>query len=333
VRTSPLRRELRLAALLVALACLPGCSLGNAVRVKAKPPEVNVKKYPLDLAFGKEPPPPAPSRGPVPAPTVPRPPDSGPGEVAFPDYTPPDPTTPPPPPRPACPPVGPNTVALEPITTDVQKPVVPGVYTWQQEGTLDILGIGKIPITGLTTRTVRDVVVDEESTAEYKPFSYQVELSTGARRQVVRLRVVPGDGIFVAGIETTANGEKSSFNPLVPVEIFPLPAVELASVTSAGADPLTGETLVVNATIKEKRRIDGCDEVVDGWYVEDARWTFQRGPASQVQTYSYAVATQHGGLVVADHLRTTESFGAFQATIDVRTAFGSIHPKPEKPTS
>lgn len=318
------RRDRRIPALIAVLAFLPGCSLRDAVDVKPKPAQVNVKGYPLDLAYGKEPPAPR-IRRPAPAVTAPFAPivDLGPIEPPFFDFPTPSNGTPPlPPPRLACPPVGPNTVAVRPITTDVTEPVVAGVYTFQQTGTMELIGLGKFPVAGLTSRTVRNLAVTGAT------FDYDLELTTGVRKQVLSFHVVPGDGIFISGIVTSVNGESSTFRPLLPVEIFPLPTVELATVTSAGLDPLTGESLVVNATVKEKQRIDGCDEVVDGWYVEDATWTFQRGPASQVYTISYAVATQHGGLIVADHLRTTENVGGLQATLDVRSAFGSITPKP-----
>lgn len=321
--------------MLVLVATLSGCGVGDLVTVDAKPQQVNVKGFPLDLAFGKDPVPPAAQRRPTGSTDPVRPPSTG-GlfdEVVEP-YDPrgePSPQ-PPPPARPECPPVGPNTVALRPITTDVAAPVDPGVYTFQQRGVVDVVGLGKLPLNGLTARTVRNLVVDPPDTEGRRAFSYDLELTTGVRRQVQGIRVVPGDGIFLTGIATTANGETSTFSPVLPVEIFPLPASELAQVNSAGLDPLTGETLVVNASVKQKVRVDGCDEVVDGWLVE-ATWTFQRGPASQVYDIDYVVATQHGGLVVADRLKTTESFGAFQATIDVDSAFGSITPRPEKRTT
>ena len=204
------------------------------------------------------------------------------------------------------------------------------MYSFQQKGSIEIVGLGAFPLSGLTPRTVRNLAVQNAGAAESSSFDYDLELTTGVRKQVQSLRVIPGDGIFLTGIETSANGGSSSFRPVVLVEIFPLPVSELAHVTSGGVDPLTGETLLVSATVKEKVRVDGCDEVVDGWLVE-ATWTFQRGAGSQVYDITYVVATQHGGLIIADHLQTTDSFGAFQARIDVQTAFGHITPRPEKP--
>lgn len=317
--------RLRLVALvLVAAVTGSGCAVVREAVVLDKPkPKVVLKGYELDLAYGDPPP-----QEVVAAPVVAlAPPRIGLVDEVFEIQTeiitPPRRFSNPPTEAPeACPAPEPNTVAERAITADINSVVEPGVYLWQQQGTLDIVGIGKIPLVPLTTRIVRNVVTTGNVT------TFDVELFNGVRRQVQSFRVVPSDGLFLTKMVTRAGDQTRTFSPVVPVEVLPLPAVELTAVRGVGLDPLTGETLVVSGTVTRKERVEGCNELVDGWFVEST-WTFQRGSDSQVWDYDYAVATQHGGLIVGDHLKTVERFGAFQATIDLTTQFGSIHPKPE----
>lgn len=317
----------RLGVVLLAATVLgSGCgTVRDIVAVDKPKPKVVLKGYELDLAYGD--PPPEDDAGvlaPLPVPMA----DlvvevfELESEVVFAPSPRRRTTTVSEPPEP-CPAPEPNTVAERPITADVGAIVEPGVYLWQQEGTLDIVGIGKLPLPALTTRIVRNVETEGEVT------TFDLELFNGVRRQVQSFQVVPGDGIFLTGMVTKAGDQTRTFNPLVPVEILPLPVVELTPVRGVGADPLTGESLVVSGTVNRKERVEGCNELVDGWFVEST-WTFQRGADSQVWDYDYIVATQHGGLIVGDHLQTVESFGTFRATIDVTSRFGSIHPKPEQ---
>lgn len=317
----------RLAVVLLAVAlCASGCGTVRDIVVVEKPREkVVLKGYELSLAYG-DPPPEDATLAPVPQPT----PLADLVTVMFDlepevEYIAPRRGSPPPAaPADPCPPPEPNTVAERAITGDIASVVEAGVYLWQQSGQLEIVGIGKVPLPTLTTRIVRNVVTQGGIT------TFDVELFNGLRRQVQSFRVVPNDGLFVTKIVTKVADQTRTFSPIVPVEILPLPVVELTTVRGAGLDPLTGETLVVSGTVTKKDRIEGCKELVDGWLVE-ATWTFQRGADSQVWDYDYTVATQHGGFIVGDHLKTTERFGTLQATVDITSRFGSIHPKPEAP--
>lgn len=317
--------RMRLIGILLAAAVTgSGCGAVRDVVVLEKPkPKVVLKGYELDLAYGDPPPVEAPieAEAALPAPLADLVEDVF--EIETQIISPPRRfSTTPEAPADACPPPEPNTVAERAITADITTAPASGVYLWQQQGTLDIVGLGKIPLVPLTTRIVRNVVTSGGAT------TFDVELFNGVRRQIQSFRVVPTDGLFLTKMVTRAGDQTRTFSPIVPVEILPLPVVELTTVRGVGLDPLTGESLVVSGTVTRKERVEGCNELVDGWFV-DSTWTFQRGPDSQVWEYDYAVATQHGGLIVGDHLKTVERFGAFQATIDLVTQFGSIHPKPE----
>ena len=318
--------DLRLAAALLAVALLTGACGGASefLLLEPEPDRVSIKGYSLDLAYGEDPPPAVEGKPPAPAaPTT----LTELAEQVF-DLPPPPPRRQPgtPPPADPCPSPGPAVFAERAITPDVESVIEPGVYLFQQSGTFEIVGVAKTPIEGLTSRVVRNVSGDPSE------FEFELELATGSRRQVQGYRVVPGDGIFITGIVTVVGDEREEFNPVLPVEVFPLPAGENTTLNSAGLDPLTGRSMVVQGSVTKKQRVLGCDEVVDGWVFEGT-WTFAGANGGQPRVYDldYTVAPQHGGLVVAEHLVTTESYGPFTAAVDVTSTIGSIHPRPEPP--
>ena len=322
------RRRLGAVVLTVALATAGCSSVRDAVVVERPPPRVAMKGYPLDLAYGADPD--APVAMAVPVADLFDTLTGGVFETAFEELVfPTRPAVAPIAPNEPCPEPGPEVVAERPITPDVKTPVDAGAYLFKQEGTLEIAGILKTSIKGLTRRTVRNVRTTTTQTGTQTDFD--VELAIGPLRQTQSLRVVPGDGIFLTGLQTSSTGGSNSFDPVLPVEIFSLPTSESTAFTGAGLDPLTGQTLLVQGTVLRKERIAGCDELVDAWQAETT-WTFVRpGQAPIVWDYDYAVATQHGGFTVSDHLATTEVIAGLTVTIDVTSTFGSITPTPEPP--
>lgn len=318
-------RVVRLVAAAALLAGLPGCSsIKDAVVLDKPPPRVAVKGYQLELAYGKEP---APEVASTPAvrsvvDTFATLLDDSFDDLSF------GPSFPPPrfrslPPAEPCPPPTPSAVAERPITPDVKVSVEPGVYRWQNKGTLEFVGLAKTPLDGLSSRTVRNVTKQGTST------TFEVEAVAGTLRNVFRYRVDPGVGIHLVSLRSISGTASSTFTPALPVKMFTLPAVESTEVADVGVDPLTGTALVVQGRIVRKDRIEGCDELVDGWFV-DATWTFIRpGALPSAWNYDYTVATQHGGLIVADRLQATQTLGPLIVNVDASSAFGSIVPKPE----
>lgn len=304
--------------LIVLCILVQGCGLAGVVVVDKPPPRVSLKGYQLDLAYGAEPIAPPEAGGQTKLSQI--------AQDVF-DLDNDFPTSAPParfgPPADPCPEPGPSVVPEEPITPDVRSKVAPGVYLFKQEGTVEFVGLNiKANIKGFTSRIVRNFKTSGET------FTYDMDTVVGQTRQVWSMQVVPGDGIFLAGIDRMGQGA-IDFHPLLPVEIFPLPAVENTSVTGAGLDPTTGESLVVQGLVKVKQRVSGCDELVDGWFLEGS-WSFQ-GQNPVRYDLSYTVATQHGGLIVGDHVKFTQPGNPVSQAFDITTTFGSITPRPEKP--
>lgn len=309
------------AAIAASMLLLGSCSgLHDLVVVKKPPPRVTVKGYPLDLAFGAEPVAAAQAAQAILEALAPEFAD----EFVFPDFSfgggasaPPDP----------CPEWGQDTI-VEPIALDVTKAMPMGNYRMKQEGTIDIAGLFKAPLSGFSTRTFRNLTYGANGA-----FSFEVEGAVSLRRQIQRFEVRPNDGIYLTYIKTTANNVAREFNPILPVEIFPLPAsANLPIGPSIGIDRVTGEILQVVGTIKGKERFGGCGEAYDAWLAETT-WNFQRpGQSSVPWDYDYAFAPQLGGLMVMDHLAATEFFSTnppLTISTDVTSTMASATPSTE----
>lgn len=297
------------------------CGSVKEVVILDKPaPRVSLKGFALDLAFGKAPVEPLEASGEKPLTEIAE-------EVFFfeDEFITPRPVKPidggPPDP---CPEPGPNVFAREPITIDVKAPVKDGVYLYHQDGTIEFVGLTKTTVKGITSRIISNLVVDADGS-----FTYDYELVVGTQRQTWGIEVIPGQGIYITSMVRRISGGTETFNPIPPVQIMPLPVSENTTVTGAGVDPLSAESMVVQGLVTSKQRILGCDEVADGWYVEGT-WTLRRGTRATPIQVEYAIATQHGGLIIFDRLRFTQTEGPLTVNYDLATAFGKIDPRPPK---
>ena len=109
-------------------------------------------------------------------------------------------------------------------------------------------------------------------------------------------------------------GAKPSFQPTTGVLLLPLPVQSGESYKSVAIDPKTGQTIVHEATVTRRGRIDACGELADGWLV-DAKQTLTAGQGEPPQevSYSYIVGTQFGGALI------NERYSAVAPTGDVYT--------------
>lgn len=299
-------------------------SVKDIVVVEKKPPRVSVKAYPLDLVYG-------PALTPQEAVEATEFALQSAGlefeEITFPEISfnssggaepPPDP----------CPPPSQDAI-VEPIALDVSKALSNGVYPWRQEGTLEVVGLFKVPIKGPTVRTIRNVTVEEDGA-----FSYEYESFVGIRRQILHLRVVPSDGIFLTYLKVVAGAGTHEFRPLLPVEIFPLPSSAGTVIgPSVGVDPVTRELMQVNGNVSKKERYEGCGEAFDAWLAETT-WTFQNPEGTEVPwDFDFAVSPQLGGLIVFEHLKVTEFFSTnppLTIKTDMNSTLSSVTPTPER---
>ena len=183
----------------------------------------------------------------------------------------------------------------------------------------------KQPVEGMTSRRVFGLQMDGERSR------FTVDQTIGRRRAELSYAVTPGESIGLSKLVRHQKGGPVTFEPLTPVTVFPLPVAENMEVTGLGFDPRTQTTMVVQGRVEKKEEVLGCDEVVHGWLVKGT-WTLQSPRETVRYEMEYVVATQHGGLVVRDTFRFSETETDQVPTTygyDITTGFGSIKPKPD----
>jgi hypothetical protein len=146
------------------------------------------------------------------------------------------------------------------------------------------------------------------------------------------------DGIYITNtVMTSPDGSVQQFQPLAPgLRILPLPAAVGATWSSAAVDPLRGTATTLDGAVKEIGRVDACGKLVQGWFSQVKVTTKLVGtPENQrdlVIDVGYIIATQLGGLVVADNSSLTgtdRGATVTQQTNSVINGLGPVRPVPK----
>lgn len=332
----------------LAVVALVALLLGACVQPKE--PKVGITKVEANLVFGvKEPPPPVTPANqnvdePFPSfddrlpeielggPTINLPPVSS-GEVD-------------------CPKAPPSAAAKDAADVNITGAPLVGVAKWIRGGTQKPAGAPEtLPgqkVTGVEKRLVRNykkvndttstfetVQVEDAKTAIISTFQVRTnavnQSTTGGVPVLSGPRAgEPDRGVALVKLERIdAKGEiLSSFAPTTGVLYLPLPVASGEQYQSVGVDPKTGQTIVHNATVLGRERVDACGDLVDGWAVEATQSSSngRGGPASQV-SYRYRVAPQYGGMIVFEQLKYTA--GTVQN--DLIFHLGQLQPDPLPP--
>lgn len=127
--------------------------------------------------------------------------------------------------------------------------------------------------------------------------------------QTPRVRADPEAGVAIKRTELIdAKGNRvadaQNFDPESGLLLLPLP-VESSDFTSTAVDRSTGRTVLNQAGVKARERINACGEPVDGWYVDAFIAVSQRDdPAARDQNNQYrwqmVVAPQYAGLIIGE---------------------------------
>lgn len=348
-------RRSRLAGLLLVALVAPGC-------VQPDEPGVQVRALSADLVFGvpeeapREAAPPntivltQPTQSvapPGPPPQAPPPPP--------PAFSPPPPTFTGPPlaENVTCPPAPvtefPDEAAARNVAPD-RRPAV-GDYRWVREGTrvLPTAPDVEIPVEGFEQRQLRNVteVSDNEFTFE----TVQTDLvtsdtvittwnvrteGTSVSRDDVPVQVVPSPeppqqsagepdrGIAIAKIvRVDGDGNESTFAPVTPLLILPLPVRVNEEFTSTAVDPTTFQSMQYEAKVSQATRVDACGELVEGWLVTGTQTI--SGASNARRQYDVILAPQLGGIPIAEHV--AQSAG-IDGSVDVDFRIGQLEPDP-----
>jgi hypothetical protein len=127
-----------------------------------------------------------------------------------------------------------------------------------------------------------------------------------------------------------------SFQPTPPITLMQFKGVG-ASWTSAGIDPNTDVVMYVSGKITAEKAIDVCGTMVDTYAVQSSEQVTDLAGNYSYSTATndpnvYYVATNLGGLMVAEHIDTATTFTynklAYTLTQKYDSTFDSINPHP-----
>ncbi len=138
------------------------------------------------------------------------------------------------------------------------------------------------------------------------PDEAQEQLPGGQRIQTGE----PNRGLVLNQVENIdANGaNQGSFNPSSPLLYLPLPVQAGEFWTSTAVDPTSGETRRIEGQVNERRSVDACGTLLDGWLVEVSE---TRATAAGTVTIEaeYVVSTELGALVIGETSLVTDALG------------------------
>jgi hypothetical protein len=230
-----------------------------------------------------------------------------------------------------CEPAPPSAAAELPVEVNVTGDPQPGVYRWKVEGSITGAdGASKGKNRQFEKRFVRNVQKISDTVYTFE----QVQPIPGSALVAVNtirvntapvsqnpdpgfnnIATVPSVGEPERGItldridylDRNGSSVQASFQPTTGVLLLPLPVQSGESYKSVAVDPKTGQTIVHEATVTRRGRIDACGELADGWLV-DAKQTLTAGQGQPPQeiSYSYIVGTQYGGALINERFSVVD---------------------------
>ena len=291
----------RLPLLAGALLLVAGC--GSPER----PLELGFKEVPSDVVLGDQ-------RSPTPAPSP-----TGPAAVALPPsivtlppppfaLPPPGPEPSPPPPLPSAPPCPkPDLLAAPAVEAEssVGKPPVQTAYLFDNVGTFSVSGADTR--TGIFPRkTLR--IFNNIKRSSAGSFSYDVAERIGDTTTTTTYSVstdasLPGqsNGLFLTRMTwLRADGTTEVFAPVPGLQLAAFPLVRGATSDQNAVDPQTQTAMSFTSTVEGKARVFACGEPLDTWTVHLTKGRVLSPTQDLEFDSTYQVATQFGGIVVAD---------------------------------
>lgn len=127
-------------------------------------------------------------------------------------------------------------------------------------------------------------------------------------------------------LDRNGSSAQPSFQPTTGVLLLPLPVKSGESYKSVAVDPKTGQTIVHEATVTRRGRIDACGQLADGWLI-DAKQTLTAGQGEPPQevSYSYIIGTQYGGSLINERFSVVAPSGD---TVSVEYTLGQLKGDP-----
>jgi hypothetical protein len=305
--------RIRLIAALLAASCLAAaCGSGG------KPPfEFGIRPIALNLAF-KEPELAKPVAPNVIVKVIPAPPGIDTGADLSPYETDPGEPAPPivyPPATPECPKAPEGSGPVDPVTFAVEAPPKAGTYRRHNVGTITVTG-GPFPFTLPFPFTSAWTVSKPESITTTDPLGtattviqYEVRKTLAPNFVVTDRFEIRKDRIVLMKRITKTDAGETMFVPSPAIDFFVF-GQEGDSWNSGGVDLERGTSMVIQGKIEAREVIDVCGTVYDSFRVSSSETTvdLETGDTSgtaQDDPNIYNVATQFGGLVIAEDVHAT----------------------------
>jgi hypothetical protein len=249
------------------------------------------------------------------------------------------------PPAPACPKADPLAAAKVPVSNEASAAPKPGVYHYRQSG---FVKIGANTMTLPATTDIRIVPAEQPRAAGQTPdprdngiYWNMIERAPGPGGQAgesltTTFRLERGKDIRISAIRNDhADGTVDAFTPANEnVGFLNFPANDRAPFSGQAVDAVHQVSYhYAGAVAADIARIDACGTPIDAWRVNVPG----QATAAEVDYLThnqsdytieghYEVATQYGGLIVAEELHLKAKDGSFE---QVRTlVINSVDPTP-----
>lgn len=253
-------------------------------------------------------------------------------------------------PEETCPKAPPTAGALDPAEATITGMPKEGTYLWQRLGTQRTPSGEEVittEIKGFEKRQIRNVQPIDDPFDE-NAYTFEmvqalldrpvVQVRTFKVKPQTSAQVAPGGAVVVdeprandpeGGVslikiqEFDQNGQSlGSFTPSSGLLLVGLPIDPAETFQSVATDPKTGQTIVQDAAVRGRGRVDACGDLVDGWRVESKQ---TRSDVVGEVTYNYLLATQYGGMPILEEISTVSADGV---ETNVIFTLGQLEPDP-----
>ena len=244
----------------------------------------------------------------------------------------------------ACPEAPLSASAAEDAGIHVRGTPKEGIYRWKREGTQELRAPYqvKFAVSGTENRLVQNVkkinaddftyelAQSEIFTADVVVTTFKVRPNTRSERVGFTDRRVgdPDRGLSIAKIERFDGNTgqlRQTFNPEPDVLILPLPVLAGERFQAVGVAPQSG-SLQVEGRVVERRRVDACGELVDGWFVDATRNFATSEGGGTPHEWDFVIGTQLGAMLIQEKIVYSDPNIAF----DILFSLGQINPSPPR---
>lgn len=249
-----------------------------------------------------------------------------------------------------CPTAPPTAAARDQADATITGAPREGSYLWQRRGTQRTPKGEEMVTTeikGFERRVIRNVQPHDDPFDE-NAYTFEmvqslldrpvVQVRTFLVKPLTSAQVAPGGalvvdeprandpegGVSLINIEEFDENDQriGAFQPSNGLLYIGLPVDPAETFQSTATDPKTGQTIVQEATVRGRARIDACGDLVDGWRVES---TQTRSDIAGTVSYNFLIATQYGGVPILEEISTTADDGS---ELNITFTLGQLDPDP-----